>query len=335
MASAPGDDALLHGLYVHRILTSSQLARKTGRSAPVVRRRMRKSLIPGGLVAVCDSQSSADQNAYHLSKEGFAVMAAQSGTDPGKAPFSSRPPSGPGSPFFRHTKLTNSTWIEFELACSRPGSPVELVRALPEWEMASDPKKRRSKKPYERFVISERIEDVTDADQHHVVRPDGLFLFAPRDDSQLRVAAYLEADRATVSVSTAIAGKILGYWHVLLRRTFARWGAVAMRVCFVVDSVKTDQRLMSIITALGDFRRRNMERHEQFRTERLKAALPSGRATLEARLPTMDTFVGCFRLCRWQDFIDADILTDPIWLNADGERVPFYRGNRSDSTNED
>jgi hypothetical protein len=254
-------------------------------------------------------------------------MAGRAGLDPGKMPFSSRPPSGPGSPFYRHTKLINTTWIEFDLACSRPDSPVELVQALPEWEMSSgDPKLRRSKKPWEKFLISEQLEDIDDPQRRHVVRPDALFLLAPRSEPQLRVAAFLEADRATVS-SSVIMDKILGYWHIFLRRSFERWGALAMRVLFVVGSVRTDQRIGSMLTALGDFARRNEARHERFRRERLDAVSPSARVALEARLPNMESFVGCFRFCRTEDFAGRCIVTSPIWRTAaDGERVPFFRG---------
>lgn len=326
MAAAPGDDDILEALWEMRILMTNQLARKTGRSGPVIRRRIRKHLIPEGLVAVHDGGGSSEQHAYSLTKSGFEVMAARAGVDPAKAPFSSRPPSGPGSPFFRHTCLTNTIWIEFDRACSQPESPVELVRAVPEWTMAEDPKLRRPKRPWERFIISEQLGDIEDPDRFHVVRPDALFLLAPRHEKRLRVAAYLEADRATVSVTTVITEKLVGYWHIFLHRSFERWGALAMRVCFVIGSARTDRRLESLRIALADFKRKYKPRHERFRQARLEAASPEIRPTLERRLPTIDSFIGCFRLCRREDFADDDIVSASVWMNADGERVPFFRG---------
>lgn len=326
MAEAPGDDDLMAALFEHRILTTGQLARKTGRSAPVVRRRMRRRLVPDGLVAVHAGGGSTAQQAYSLKRPGFELMAARAGTDPGRAPFSSRPPSGPGSPFFRHTALSNSTWIAIEGACSRPAAPVRLVRAVPEWEMHPDPERRRSRKPWERFIAAERLEDIDDPGSFRVVRPDAVFLIAPRREPELRVAAYLEADRMTCSVSGVVTGKIAGYWHIYLRRTFRRWGAVAMRVLFVVGSSRSERRLGSLRTALADFARRNAARHERFVEARIGAAPPEARAKLRAAAPTMDAFVGCFRMCRREDFSGRDIVTDPVWSDADGRRIPLYRG---------
>lgn len=324
---ASGDRDLMLALLQMRILTSSQLGLLTRRSAAVIRRRMRMHLIPDlEAVTALTGGGAADEKAYALTPKGFDMMAAEFGVDPARMPFSRRPPSGPGSPFYRHLRLTNDSWIAFHLACERSESPVQLVRAIPEWEMASDPKLRRSKKPWEKFIVSERVEDIDDGQHYHVVRPDAVFLFAPRGEPVLRVVAYLEADRATVSIKGPIHDKIRGYYHVFLRRSFERFGGVAMRVLFVVGSVRTDRRIDSVRSALHEFCARHEARHERFREERLKAADPSIRPHLESRLPPIGAFASTFRLCRREDFLDRCILTEPIWRDASGERVPFYRG---------
>jgi hypothetical protein len=323
---ASGDQDLLLALLTYRVLVTSQLARLTGRSTAVIRRRLREYLIGDqSLVVALDGGSASDQKAYALSPRGFDMMAAQLGLDPSRVPFSRKPPSGPASPLFRHLKLSNDVSIAFTLACGAD-SPVELVQTLPEWEMDPDPHRRRSKKPWERFVISERLEDTESRERVHVLRPDLVVLLAPRVDPKARVACYLEADRATVSVNGVINEKILAYWHLFIRRGFWReeYKAAAMRVLFVVGATRTDQRVRSIQGALREFCRRHLERHECFRAQVRQATKAGGGTPVD--LPPISSFAGCFRFARWEDLCGQDILHAPVWQDSAGERLCFFRG---------
>ncbi len=322
---ASGDQDILLALLTYRVLLSSQLGRLTGRSAAVIRRRLREYLISElGLVIALDGGGASDQKAYALSPKGFDMMAAQLGLDPSRVPFSRRPPSGPASPLFRHLKLSNDVSIAFTLACNAD-SPVDLVRTIPEWEMDSDPLRRRSKKPWERFVISERLEDIDGGDRIHVLRPDLVLLLAPRSDPKAGVACYLEADRATVSVNGVINGKLRAYWHVFLRRGFKhRYEAAAMRVLFVVGATRTEQRIHSIRGAIREFCRHNHDRHERFRAQVQQAAKAGSGSQVE--LPPISSFAGCFRFARWEDLCGHDILHTPVWQDSAGQHLPFFRG---------
>jgi hypothetical protein len=322
---ASGDQDLLLALLTYRVLLSSQLGRLTQRSAAVIRRRLREYLIgEQGLVLALDGGSASDQKAYALSPKGFDMMAAQLGLDPSRVPFSRRPPSGPASPLFRHLKLSNDVSIAFTLACTA-GSPVELVRAIPEWEMDRDPLRRRSKKPWERFEISERLEDLDGGERVLVLRPDLVLILAPRNDPKARVAAYVEADRATVSVNGVINEKLRAYWHLFIRRGFKqRYEAAAMRVLFVVGATRTEQRIHSIQGAVREFCRHHQDRHERFRAQvRQVTKVESGSRT---DLPPISSFAGCFRFARWEDLCGQDILHAPGWQDSAGQHLPFFRG---------
>lgn len=321
---ANGDQDLLLALLTYRVLVSSQLACLTHRSTAVIRRRLREYLIGDqGLVIALDGGSASDQKAYALSPKGFDMMAAQLGQDPSRLPFSRKPPSGPASPLFRHLKLSNDVSIAFTLACNAD-SPVELVRAFPEWEMDPEPLRRRSKKPWERFVVSECLEDIDGRDRFHVLRPDLVLILAPRNDPKARVACYLEADRATVSVNGVINEKLRAYWHLFLRRGFTRYCSVAMRVLFVVGSTRTEQRVNSIRGAVREFCRHNHDRHERFRAQVRQVTKTDSGAQVD--LPPISSFAACFRFARWEDLRGQDILHAPVWQDGAGQRVPFFRG---------
>lgn len=327
---ATGDQDITLALLKYRVLTSGQLARLTGRSPAVIRRRLRHYLIPDlGVVMALEGGSAADQKAYALSPKGFDMMAEQLGLEPSRLPFSRKPPCGPASPFFRHLKLSNDVAIAFSEACARPGSPVEMLLMCPEWEMDPDPKRRRSKKPWERFVISECLLDLDQPDRTHVLRPDLVLTLAPRRDPQSRVAVYLEADRATVSVTSVITEKLRAYWHLYLRHGFARYGAVTMRVLFVVGATRTEQRVQSIQRALGDFCQRHEARHEQYRAQYRQLLEQRGVAKEKADFPPIAGFAACFRFARWEDLAEVDILSAPVWQDASGQRLPFFRGYAS------
>ncbi len=341
---APGDEPLIDFLLRHRVLTSGQLSRLTGRSCPVIRRRLRRYLAGQlGLVTILDGGSAYEQQAYCLSRKGFEYVAQLEGRGVGTIPYSAKQPAGPGSLFYRHTRLTNDVWIEIERRMAEPGCLLQLERAIPEWEMTQEPRKRgRRAKHWEQFVISERFADIGQPGVFHRVRPDARFIIYPVGHPELRIVADLEADRATeASQGRVMNAKLLGYWHAFLRRSFEGYGACAMRVLFVLGNVRTERRIGSLQRAVLELARRNAERHRRFQMEALQALVRAWQeahggqeptdlelARMRARLPGMDAFTGCFRFCLREDVMHANILTDPVWRTVRGQVVPFFRGER-------
>lgn len=322
------DLEILRALLEHRILTSGQLSLLLGRSSAVIRRAIRKRLAPEGLVPAM-SGSAMEQVAYCLTRKGLALLARMQGLDLGTLPFSAKPAAGPGSMFWQHTRLTNDVWIAFRRACLA-GSPVRLMRAVPEWQMAADIRLRRSRRHWERFELSERLSDIREPGRYHFFRPDlGLVLEAGSTPGA-RVAAYVEADRATESISGPIRAKLEGFWHWFMRRGFEAHEAHAMRVLFVVGNVRTDRRPAAIGQAVLEFCREHEEQHEKWRERSisgLRQASPAlSQEILLHRFPPISSFAACFRFCRSEDFADADIALAPIWLTAAGEKVAFFRG---------
>lgn len=345
---APGDEPLIDFLLRHRVLTSGQLSRLTGRSCPVIRRRLRRYLAGQlGLVTILEGGSAYEQQAYCLSRKGFEYVAQLEGRDIKTIPYSAKQPAGPGSLFFRHTRLTNDVWIEIERRMAEPDCPLHLERAIPEWEMSPDPRKRgRKARHWEQFVISERFADLEQPGVFHRVRPDARFIICPDGRPELRIMADLEADRATeASQGRVMNAKLLGYWHAFLRRSFEGYGACALRVLFVLGSVRTERRIGSLQRAVLELARRNAARHQRFQAAALDALVTAWKGAhdgreptdleldrMRARVPGIDAFTGCFRFCLREDFMHANILLDPIWRTVHGQVVPFFRGEDKKAT---
>jgi hypothetical protein len=328
MTPAEGDRLIVAALYEHRVLRSGQLAKRVQRSPPVIRRAIRERLEPEGLVQRLTG-GAADQVAYCLSRAGLEYVAESRGQDLGSLPYSAKPPAGPSSLFFRHTVLTNDIWIAFQLACGNPGSPVRLAAAIPEWQLCADPRRRRSK-PWDKFMLRERLPDLSDPQRFHTFRPDLLLLLQAAESPGSHVAAYFEADRGTESIADAIQAKIEGYFHWFVRQGFRQHGAEAMRVLFVVGAMQSTRRPLAMGQAVLEFCRVHQERHEAYRRAAFEAACRS-RPDLDpqemaGRFPPISLLTGCFRFCRAEDLMEANPLLDPIWLTAAGERVPFFRG---------
>lgn len=339
---APGDEAILFFLLRHGVLESGQLSRLTGRSSAVVRRRVRRYLAGElGLVKVLGGASAYEQTAYCLSRKGFLYVAELQGRDVRSIPFSAGEPAGPGSLFYRHRRLTNNVWIELERRMNEPGCPLRLERAIPEWEMSPDPRKRsRKAKHWEKFVVSDRLADIDTPGVFHRVRPDARFIISPKDRSALRIVADLEADRASESTrGRVMSEKLMGYWHAFLRRSFEDYGACALRVLFVLGNVRTVRRIDTLREALRELAEKNAGRHRRYQSAALGTLISAWReahegrepeglelARLRARAPSMEAFVGCFRFCLWEECLRANLLTDPIWRTVSGECVPFFRG---------
>jgi Replication-relaxation len=327
---AEGDWPIVEALLQHRVLLTGQLARLLGRSSAVIRRALRGRLTQSGFVARLEG-GPTDQVAFCLSRQGLETIASLRGVDLGSLPFSAKPPEGPASLFFRHTVLVNRTWIEFRLSCSRPGSPVVLVDGVPEWRMHADARLRRSKQPWQRFVLRERLADLADPQRSHSFRPDLMLVLAAASAPGSRVAAYVEADRGSESIAGPIREKIAAYYHFFVQQGFRRHGSEAMRVLFVVGNVRTARRPLAIAEAWREFCRSGEARHE----ERRRRAFEAGRRacpelppeSLAARFPPISSFEKCIRCCREEDLAEAaDIMADPIWTTADGRKVALFRG---------
>lgn len=320
---ASGDPEIIQALFVHRVLESGQLARITGRSSPVIRRRLAGYLSEQGLIHILQG-TAVDQRAYTLSPKGMDQVAGHLGLDPKYLPFSRHPPSGPASPFYRHMRLANNIAIAFRLACQEVACPVELYQTIFEWEMVSDLRARRSKKPWEKFKICEALPELHDSNQLQILRPDLVLCLRPCSAPASIVAAYVEADRATMSVQGALMRKLRPYWLMFLRQGFTRYGAAAMRVLFVFANISTDQRLQSFWQTLERFCQQQAPEHEQFNQARARLARSLGHPPRPQR--DIEDFARCFRLARWDQLRQHNILIDPLWHDSAGRRVGFFRG---------
>lgn len=328
MTPVEGDRLILEALYGHRVLRSGQLAKLLQRSSPVIRRAIRDRLEPQGLVQRL-AGGATDQTAYCLSREGLEYMADVGGIDLGSLPFSAKPPAGPSSLFFRHTVLANDIWIAFQLACGNPASPVRLARAVPEWQLSTDPRRRRSKHAQEKFMLRERLPDLSTPQRFHTFRPDLMLLFQAAKSPSSPVAAYVEADRGTESITNTIQAKIEGYFHWFVRQGFRQHGADAMRVLFVVGAMQSARRPVAMAQTVLEFCRVHQEKHEAYRRDAFEAACRAQPQVdpneMARRFPAISLFAGCFRFCRTEELMEADPLLDAIWLTPGGTRVSFFR----------
>ncbi|MCA9797579.1 MAG: replication-relaxation family protein, partial [Candidatus Eremiobacteraeota bacterium] len=189
MMLADGDGILLQRLYALRFATSGQLARSTGRSSQVIRRRLRKLAEAGFTLPL--ARSPTEQAAYALAEGGFEWIAHQRSVSVQDLPFSRKISQGKTQSFFwRHELLVGDIVIAFEQALN-DHPRLGLPRVIREWELAD----RRARAHHRRFVLSERF-DVQG--RPHVHRPDACLLLEPKDAGPgIHVAAFVEADRAT------------------------------------------------------------------------------------------------------------------------------------------
>ena len=292
----PDDVVILALLREYRYLTSGQLSRLTGRSGQVLRRAIRRRLRPGGFVTDLHRTHPTEEAAYTLGPEGYAFIAHELGCAVADLPFS-RKASRVKSYFWLHTLLVNEVRIALAVASRPPTCPIEIERVVPEWEV--DPGVRRKAAHHERFILSEPFKDADGRSLPH--RPDCLFLVRPRGATPERlVAVFLEADRRTESMRR-IRQKCAAYLVYWRRQRFAAFGAVGMRVLFVLGNIRGDQRVRSMQEELARF------------TDAL-------RDDAKAR-----AFRGCFRFAQAHALTSETVLTQPIWFDADNQPRLFFQ----------
>ncbi len=295
MHLAPGDSLLLELIFEYRYVQSGQLKRLTGRSGQVIRRRLRR--LAAAQFVVILTRSPTEQAAYALGPLGFEWIAHQLGVAVSDLPFSRKVSQDKTASFFwKHTLLVNDVLIAFRMALEEHPD-LTLLRSIQEWEMENP----RARAHHRRYRLSERLEEGGNVHAH---RPDAcLLLGLPRAPGEMKVAVFIEADRNTQSM-TRIRKKLAAYRVYWKRQRHAAvFGAVSMRVLFVLGEVKTDRRIESMQRELEQMAR-----------------------PLEARGEPAEPLTGMFRFAR-SSALAGDIVHDPVWRTGLGpEPAPFYRG---------
>ncbi|MFO0570198.1 MAG: replication-relaxation family protein [Polyangiaceae bacterium] len=294
MTFAAGDGAVLSSLGVYRYLTSGQLARRHGRSSQVIRRRIREYLRPEGYVATLQRHPT-EEAAYALGPKGFEYVAHELGCSIADVPAPRNVSTVRGF-FWKHTVLVNDIRITFDLVTSRSSSPIAVERTIAEWEI--DPTSDRKAPHYERFILSERLKGEDGAWRHH--RPDCLFLMRAKGaGADQLVAVFLEADRNTEAMRR-IRQKLEAYMLYWRRGRFLEaFGAVAMRVLFVLDGVVDRTRIRSMQEQLALLTRAHGAEGLAFRR--------------------------CFRFARKRDLDEKTALGERIWWDADDNARLFFQ----------
>ncbi len=242
MTLVAADRPLIFALFTYRYLTSGLLARRCARSTQVIRRAIRRRLKPGGFVLSLQRQP-AEEAAYTLGAEGLSFIAQAVGCPVSALPFP-RPSTSRGL-FWKHSMLVNEVRIAFDLATATDGSPIAIRRTIPEWEM--NPTERRAAP-----LLFERFKAADGATYWH--RPDCLFLMHATSGDEHDVAVFLEADRNTEAIESRIRAKYEGFYQYWVRRRFIEaFGAVAMRVLFVLDNLTDRRRIQSMQAELRRF----------------------------------------------------------------------------------
>ena len=288
MSLAQGDADLLLALFAYRYATSGQLARRSVRSTPVIRRAIRQRLKPEGFVVTLQ-RDPTEEAAYTLGPEGLAFIAHELKCPVSDLPFPKTSTSR--SFFWKHSMLITDIRISFDLATKDPASPVCIERTIGEWEVNPA---ARGNSP----LIFERFKGPDGATCFH--RPDGLFLMRPRAaGADQRVAVFLEADRNSEAIQSRIRAKYEGcYQYWIRRRFFDAFQAVAMRVLFVLDNVTDRRRICSMQEELRCFAESKGASAEQFRR--------------------------CFRFALQRDLTETTILAHPVWRDADDQPRLFF-----------
>jgi hypothetical protein len=292
----PGDSTILMALYEYRVLTSGQLGRITRRNPQVIRRAIRKRLRPGEFVSDL-RRNSTEEAAYMLGPEGVAFVAHELGCEPQELGRPNKT-NTVRTFHFRHWLLVTDVRIAFSLATAGATNPVCIERIIGEWETV--PHAAPTAAHHERFILSERLVGNDGVARFH--RPDCLFLMYSRDDGRGKlVAVFLEADRNTEAMPR-IREKYEAFWLYWARKRFVEaFGAVAMRVVFVLDDVTDRTRIRSMQKLLRDM------------------------VGSRGKPGEGDAFRKCFRFARKQDLDESSVMTKPIWFDADDNARVFFQ----------
>ena len=187
--------------------------------------------------------------------------------------------------------LVNEVRIAFDLATATEGSPIAIRRTIPEWEM-NPAAKRAAPLLFERFKAADGTT--------YWHRPDCLFLMHATRGDEHDVAVFLEADRNTEAIESRIRAKYEGFYQYWIRRRFIEaFGAVAMRVLFVLDNLTDRRRIQSMQAELRRF--------------------------VEAKGESAKAFQQCFRFALKRDLDENTVLAQPIWYDAQDQARRFFQ----------
>jgi len=291
MSLADADKPILRDLFSYRFLQSGQLGLLRGRSSQVVRRAIRKRLVPGKYVVNMAQRFPTEEAAYTLGPEGFEFIAYEHRCSVSDLPYSKKI-NRVKSYFWKHTLLTNNVRIAFDLG-SRTHERVHLARAVPEWEMDNP----ASNKKEEKFVLWERLCGEEMNGKPLSFRPDALFLIHPQEQPDYKVAYFLESDRGTEDVAGKIREKFLAYRLYFDQLLFSkRFDARQMRCLFVLEA-PTDYRIRTMQRVLADM------------AGKLDDPQGEGKAG----------FVKCFRFALVGDISESAVYDEPVWQDWKGE----------------
>ncbi len=310
MSFVHADTQLLFALFTYRYLRSGQLARLTGRSVQVIRRRMR-ALIELGHVVSLKRRPMCEELVYALGAKGWEHVAKELDTAPAKLPYSAVNAKSAETFFLQHTLLTNDIRISFDLGL-RDHEHVSLKRAIPEWEFANP----EAKKPAERYLLAEDMKHRINGRKRTVrFRPDALFLlYSKIQGPKYSAAFFLESDRSTESVTGKIREKYFSYMLYYQQCLYWKyWKAGKLRCLFVVEGGNPNRRiakmrdeLQSIADELGDSNPIEDE----------------GKAS----------FVHIFRFCDASLLNERTVIDEPIWTDWKGNRTTLFKPSGSNNT---
>jgi hypothetical protein len=312
MAFVHADTILLFALFTYRYLRSGQLAKLTGRSVQVVRRRMREMQKLGYAVSL--ERQCMSELVYALGPKGWEHVAKELDTSPAKLPYSAVNAKSAETIFLRHTLFTNDVRILFDLAL-RDHEHVAMRRAIPEWELANP----EAKKAAERYVLAEDMKHKINGRKRTIrFRPDALFLLYPKSQGPKYSAAFfLESDRSTESVAGKIREKYYSYMlYFQLCRYWQVWKAGKMRCLFVIEGgnpgkriAKMQEELQSLADELGD----------------PNPAENEGKAA----------FVHVFRFCDASLLSEKSVIDEPIWTDWRGKPTALFTPANAGQENPD
>lgn len=290
------DPALLLELFSHRHLQSGQLARLLDRSSQVVRRRIRKFLMPQGYVLQLP-RDTTEEAAYGLGRLGFEYIAEIQDCSVEELPCP-RDARRRKPHQWKHTLLCNNVRITLELAL-REHPDLILERTIPEWEIQN----HRAKKEHERILLYELLWN-GDRTKEHRFKPDLLSLI--RYPSNQLVAFFHEMDRTTEAVDSyvksSIRNKIYSYYHYYKQQLHkARFDADFMCVLFSLEA-KTHRRI------------RTMQQLLQQMAEELGDPKGEDEAF----------FMNIFRFANAADLTLETIVDGEVWQNWKGEPRSLY-----------
>ena len=310
MAFVHADTVLLFALFSYRYLRSGQLAKLSGRSGQVVRRRMRELIRLGYVVSL--KRIPMCEMVYALGPKGWEHVAKELDTQPSKLPYSRSTVKSAETLFLQHTLLTNDVRIAFDCAL-RDHDLVAMKRSVPEWELANP----EAKKPAEKYVLAEDLKLKNGSKKRTIrFRPDCMFILYPKQQGpQYAASLFLESDRGTESVAGRIREKYFSYMIYFQRcQYWEKWKTGKMRVLFVIEDGHPATRIARM-------------------QEELRAiAIELGDPDPEEGGNGKAAFVHSFRFCDASMLTEQSVIDEKIWTDWRGRDVAlFSRPANSDS----